>query len=68
MVTWQTSAEYDAESDKYQAKVLVEDALRNGDELTPEQEESLAYDGEAYCEDESNACDWDNPIAIDLLD
>jgi len=74
-VIWDTTDAWDKGSADYNlALALIEDAKHHplDDEETAEYkrltDEGFIADGIPYCpgliEDESNACDWDNPIAV----
>lgn len=60
-VIWETTTEFDEAQELH--------SLENDEDLTDEEierKEELIENGvkSCYCEDESNACDWDNPVSI----
>src|SRR3990172_4413487 len=72
IVFWDTTPEYDDFEQNFKRKINLEEELLRGEVLDEEDEEFLKnYDEtlEAYYQnDESNNCDWDNPVAIEILD
>lgn len=57
-VAWELSDKY-VENDEIYKKLKVKD----WDDLTQEQADNLSY-LEQYFGDETDACDWDNPIEV----
>ena len=63
LVIWETTEEYNKSQrlhnleDAFEAGKLDEEEIEEIEELQEE------YDS-GYCEDESNACDWENPIEV----
>jgi hypothetical protein len=66
MVTWETTSEFDESQELYNLE------QHNEDELSEEDKERMQelIDNEvnsALCEDEAEACDWDNPVAVNEI-
>ena len=71
-VSWDTTAEFDAWNRQAQLVMLINSKKQYNDDYTEFQTEldaSIAKygDGSDACEDESNACDWDNPENVEAI-
>ena len=66
IVTWDTTEAFN-DSDELS---YLETMLNQGDELTMEEMERYEYlsihSDSLFCTDESNACDWDSPVSVEL--
>jgi len=64
IMMWDTLEEFD-ESGELAALESYSDLSEEQKERMQELEEKGVYSG--LCEDESNACDWDNPVSVTLV-
>jgi len=73
-ITWETSEEYDKACELMHLETSLTDfrgCLDEGEELRKKEIEERIAELEAedvrsfYCEDESNACDWDYPMSVE---
>lgn len=68
-VTWDTTAEYDQAQADYREMQSLEEADSRGEGIDEDRLEELhSRVSEAWVEDESNSCDWDNPISVETID
>jgi hypothetical protein len=63
-IFWDTTEMYrkSEEANDYVRRIEEEQEKREYDYLNPE--EDNPYDLASYCEDEANACDWDDPVEV----
>ncbi len=66
-VAWDTTAKWDEAGELYNLELKQEQRPESFDDEDQERMDELMADGvHSYLiEDESNACDWDNPVSIE---
>ena len=67
-VIWETKELWDLAVELAKLEAQKESMEQHNEQLNSEEAQRLAELSEqvnsSYCEDESNACDWDNPIEV----
>ena len=65
LVTWETTNEWNLSVELYDLELRGKDIYEDDIERL---EELRNMDGLVDVEDESNACDWDNPVSVAAID
>lgn len=66
-VRWNETEEWSTQSATHKRLYAKKcDSEHGGEPLTAEEHDDL-YRAETYCQDESNACDWDNPADVHMI-